>query len=308
MYRSLDEVLVKVKSLPPVTIAVAQAADKEVLESVHFAKRLGIADFLLFGDSEQILSITKHLGMDDQLIRIEHASTPQEACRLAVSAVRHGKADVVMKGLVTSADFLRAVLNKEYGLRAGKVISHVATFEVPGYDRLIHVTDPALNIAPSLLEKKQILENVIEYCRSLGNSEPKVAVLGAVEVINPNMQPTIDAAALAQMNRRKQIKGAIIDGPFALDNAVSREAAVHKGIHSPVAGAADVLLVPDIEAGNILYKSLVYFANCKIGALVLGASAPVILTSRADSAKAKLYSIALSVLQASNQTTPLHVN
>jgi phosphate butyryltransferase len=163
---------------------------------------------------------------------------------------------------------------------------------------LIHVTDPALNVAPSLPEKVQIAQNIIDFCHSLGNAEPKIAALGAVEVVNPNMPATLDAAALAQMNRRGQIKGALVDGPFALDNAVSVEAAEHKGIHSAVAGQADVLLVPDIEAGNILYKSIVYFAKANIGALVLGAAAPVILTSRADSAEAKLYSIAMAVIQA----------
>jgi phosphate butyryltransferase len=206
-----------------------------------------------------------------------------------------------MKGMIQTSDFLRAVLNKEYGLRTGKVLSHVSTHEVDGYDRLIHVTDPALNVAPTLPEKAQIVQNVIGYCHSLGNQEPKVAVLGAVEVVNPNMPPTLDAAALTQMNRRGQIKGGIIDGPFALDNAVSVHAAEHKGIQSPVAGQADVLLVPDIEAGNMLYKSLVYFGKSKVGALVLGAAAPVVLTSRADSPEAKLYSIALAVLQAANQ-------
>jgi len=301
MIKTLDEVVKKAESLPPVTVAVAQAADEDVLEAVKDAKHHGIADFLLFGDQEKILTICKKIGLDLDASRIQHAETDQKASQLAVSAVREGKADVVMKGMVQTSDFLRAVLNKENGLRTGKVLSHVATFEVPGYDRLIHVTDPALNVAPNLQEKAQILQNVIGYCHSLGNNEPKVAVLGAVEVVNPNMQPTLDAAALAQMNRRGQIKGAIVDGPFALDNAVSVEAAEHKGIKSPVAGLADVLLVPDIEAGNILYKSMVYFAKSKIGALVLGASAPVVLTSRADSPEAKLYSIALAVLQASNQ-------
>lgn len=305
MFRSLDEVLVKVKSLPPVTVAVAQAADREVLEAVYHAKKLGIANFLLVGNRDKILAIAQSIGLDHSL-QIEQANTPEEACSKAVSAVREGKADVVMKGLVHSADFLRAVLNKEKGLRSGRVLSHVATFEVAGYDRLIHVTDPALNIAPSLQEKKQIIENVIEYCRSLGNVEPKIAVLGAVEVINPKMQPTVDAAILAQMSRRRQITGAIVDGPFGLDNAISMKAAAHKGIESPVAGAADVLLVPDIEAGNILYKSLVYFAKSKIGAVVLGAKAPVVLTSRADSAKSRLYSIALSVLHSSHQTLAVH--
>jgi phosphate butyryltransferase len=301
MIRTFDEVVKKAEALPPVTVAVAAAADEDVLEAVRNAIEHGIADFLLFGDQEKIVNLSQKIGLNIDSSKIGHADTVQQAAQMAVAAVRDGKADVVMKGMIQTADFLRAILNKEKGLRTGKVLSHVATFEVPGYDRLIHVTDPALNVAPALPEKMQIAQNIISYCHSLDNMEPKIAVLGAVEVVNPNMPPTLDAAALAQMNRRGQLKGAVIDGPFALDNAVSVEAAEHKGIKSPVAGKADVLFVPDIEAGNILYKSMVYFAKAKIGALVLGAAAPVVLTSRADSPEAKLYSIALAVLQAANQ-------
>ncbi|MGA9175101.1 MAG: phosphate butyryltransferase [Thermoactinomyces sp.] len=301
MIRTFDEVVKKAEALPPVTVAVAAAADEDVLEAVRNAIEHGIADFLLFGDQEKIVNLSQKIGLKIDSSKIGHADTVQQAAQMAVAAVRDGKADVVMKGMIQTADFLRAILNKEKGLRTGKVLSHVATFEVPGYDRLIHVTDPALNVAPALPEKMQIAQNIISYCHSLDNMEPKIAVLGAVEVVNPNMPPTLDAAALAQMNRRGQLKGAVIDGPFALDNAVSVEAAEHKGIKSPVAGKADVLFVPDIEAGNILYKSMVYFAKAKIGALVLGAAAPVVLTSRADSPEAKLYSIALAVLQAANQ-------
>jgi phosphate butyryltransferase len=295
---TFEQIIKKAESLPPVTVAVAAAADQEVLEAVMDAKKHGIAEFLLFGDEGKIRQIAEQIGLTLSKEEVVHAPAITDACLQAVSAVREKRADVVMKGMVQTADFLRAVLNKEKGLRSGKVLSHVATFEVPGYDRLIHVTDPALNIAPQLPEKVQIIENIIQFCHSLGVQEPKVAVLGAVEVVNPNMPATLDAAALAQMNRRGQIKGGIVDGPFALDNAVSVAAAEHKGIKSPVAGKADVLMVPDIEAGNMLYKSMVYFAKAKIGAVVLGATAPVVLTSRADSAEAKLNSIALAVLQA----------
>ncbi|MBA4600930.1 phosphate butyryltransferase [Thermoactinomyces mirandus] len=297
MIRTFDEVLKKAESLPSVTVAVAAADDKDVLEAVQNAISHEIAQFLLFGNKAKIQEISKEIGLEIDGSRIFHADSAGQASKMAVAAVRDQKADVVMKGMVQTADFLRAILNKEKGLRTGKVLSHVATFEVPGYDYLIHVTDPALNVAPALPEKAQIAENVIQYCHSLGNENPKVAVLGAVEVVNPNMEATLDAAALTQMNRRGQIRGAVIDGPFALDNAVSVKAAEHKGIESPVAGRADVLLVPDINAGNMLYKSMVYFAKSKIGAVVLGAAAPVVLTSRADSPESKLYSIALAVVQ-----------
>jgi phosphate butyryltransferase len=296
---TFQDVLARAESLPSVTVAVAAADDQEVLEAVLDAKKHGIAQFQLYGNKQEIERISQKIGLTFTAEEfIIDTKSIQSACSEAVSAVRKGKADVVMKGMVQTADFLRAILHKENGLRSGKVLSHVATFEVPGFDHLIHVTDPALNVAPTLPEKFQIVENMIGFCHALGCDEPKIAALAAVEVVNPNMQATLDAAALAQMNRRKQLKGAIIDGPFALDNAVSVESAEHKGIESPVAGKADVLLVPDIEAGNILYKSMVYFAKAKIGAVVLGAKAPVVLTSRADSAEAKLYSIALAVVQA----------
>jgi phosphate butyryltransferase len=299
---TFDQVLAKAKSLSSVTVAVAAAADKEVLEAVMNAKQHGLASFQLYGDQQEIERISEEIGLVlDSTEQIIDVPSVQVACEEAVSAVRHGRADVVMKGMVQTSDFMRAILHKEKGLRSGKVLSHVASFEVSGYDRLIHVTDPALNVAPELQEKFQIMENVVEFCHALGCEQPKIAALAAVEVVNPKMTPTLDAAALTQMNRRKQLKGAIVDGPFALDNAISLEAAIHKGIDSPVAGQADVLLVPDIEAGNMLYKSMVYFAKAKIGALVLGAKAPVVLTSRADSAEAKLYSIALAVIQAAKR-------
>lgn len=296
--KSFAEVLKYAEALPAVTVAVAAADDHEVLAAVADARRRGIADFLLFGDQSRIFELAGELELELEEERITHEPHPAKACAKAVQAVRDGRADVLMKGMVHTADFLRAILNKEAGLRGGKVLSHVTTFEVSGYDRLIHVTDAALNVEPSLKEKAQIAENAIHFGHSLGLDEPKVAALAAVEVVNPNMPPTLDAAALAQMNRRGQIKGAIVDGPFALDNAVSVEAAEHKKIAGPVAGRADILLVPEIESGNILYKSMVYFAKAKIGALVLGASAPVVLTSRADTHEAKLHSIALAVLQA----------
>jgi phosphate butyryltransferase len=295
---TLDEVLQKAESLSPITIAVAAAADPEVIEAVLTAQSREIAQFLLFGEEKKMKQLSHQVGMDLHENSIVHTETDQQACQLAVSAVTQGKADVVMKGMVQTADFLRAVLNKETGLRGKKMLSHVATFEVPGFPQLIHVTDPALNITPTLPEKVHIVENVIPYCHSLGHPHPKIAALAAVEVVNPDMPATLDAATLTQMNRRGQIKGATIDGPFALDNAISIESAHHKGIDSPVAGVADVLLVPDIAAGNILYKSMVYFAKSKMGGLVLGARCPIILTSRSDSPEAKLYSMALAVLQA----------
>lgn len=200
-----------------------------------------------------------------------------------------------MKGNVPTATILKEVLNKEYGLRTGSVLSHVAAFEVPDYDQLIFVTDAAMNVAPDLNQKVQIVQNSVQVARALGIEMPKVAPLAAVEVVNPTMQATVDAALLTQMNNRGQIKDCIVDGPLALDNAVSALAAEHKGIKSEVAGQADILFVPTIEVGNVLYKSLIYFAKAKVGAIIAGAKAPIVLTSRADSAESKLYSLALAV-------------
>jgi phosphate butyryltransferase len=218
-----------------------------------------------------------------------------EASLLAVQAVKEQKAHIVMKGMVSTSSLLKAVLHKEQGLRTGKILSHIAAFEVQGYDRLIYATDAAMNIAPDLAQKAEIIQNAITFAASVGTVMPKVAVIAAVETVNPAMQPTLDAAALAVMNKRGQITGGIVEGPFALDNAISLDAAEHKGIHGEVAGKADILAVPSIETGNVLYKSLMYFAKAKAGAVILGAKAPVVLTSRADSAESKFYSIALAV-------------
>ncbi|WP_416827871.1 phosphate butyryltransferase [Ectobacillus polymachus] len=280
------------------TIAVAAADDEEVMLAIAEAIKADLANFHLYGNAETISIMMKkyNLTSNDQ-IKVYDA-VGADAARLAVQAVSSGNADIVMKGNISTAIILKAVLNKEYGLRTGNVLSHVAVFEVPNYNRLITVTDAAMNIAPDLEGKTAILKNAVHVVRAIGIEKPKVAPLAAVELVNPAMQATVDAALLTQMNRRGQIKDCIVDGPLAFDNAVSSIAAAHKGIVSEVAGEADILLVPDIEAGNILYKSLVYFANAKVGAIVAGAKAPIVLTSRADTAEAKLYSLALAVATA----------
>ena len=216
----------------------------------------------------------------------------------AVELVSSGKADMMMKGLIDTANFLRAVLNKEVGLRTGKQMSHIAVFEIPGFDRLIFLTDAAFNMYPELKEKIDIVNNAVMVAKSIGVETPKVAPICAVEVVNPAMQATLDAATLSKMNERGQIKGCIIDGPLALDNAISVEAAQHKKITSPVAGKADILLMANIEAGNAMYKCLTYTTKSKNGGLLAGAAAPVIVTSRADSPESKMNSIALAALVA----------
>ncbi|AZV67997.1 phosphate butyryltransferase [Bacillus cereus] len=285
---------------PKKTVAVAVAEDHEVIEAVAKAIKLQLAQFRLYGNQEKIMGMLQEHGLQtSEHVEVIAAMSNAEAAELSVKALRNGEADVLMKGNIPTANILKAVLNKEWGLRKGSVLSHVAAFEVPNYDRLIFVTDAAMNIAPDVTQKAAIIQNTVEVAQAIGIDLPKVAPIAAVEVVNPAMQATIDAAMLTQMNRRGQIKDCIVDGPLALDNAVSQIAAEHKGIVSDVAGKADILLVPTIEAGNVLYKSLVYFADAKVGAMIAGAKAPIVLTSRADSAETKVYSLALAVATAS---------
>ncbi|MGX5704321.1 phosphate butyryltransferase [Bacillus cereus] len=285
---------------PKKTVAVAVAEDHEVIEAVAKAIKLQLAQFRLYGNQEKIMGMLEEHGLQtSEHVEVIAAMSSAEAAELSVKAVRNGEADVLMKGNIPTANILKAVLNKEWGLRKGSVLSHVAAFEVPNYNRLIFVTDAAMNIAPDVTQKAAIIQNTVEVAQAIGIDLPKVAPIAAVEVVNPAMQATIDAAMLTQMNRRGQIKDCIVDGPLALDNAVSQIAAEHKGIVSDVAGKADILLVPTIEAGNVLYKSLVYFADAKVGAMIAGAKAPIVLTSRADSAETKVYSLAMAVATAS---------
>ena len=296
MIRTFDEIIKAAKEQGPKIIAVAAAQDIEVLRAANRAKDLGIADAVLVGDKDEIVKASKDCGVDINKFEVIDIKEKSEACRKAVELVSTGKAHIVMKGLVDTSLILKAVLDEKIGLRTGNVLSHVAVFDVPGYDRLFYVTDAAMNIAPDLMQKKQIIENAVQVANALGNDNPKVAMLAAVEKINPKMQATLDAAELVRMNEAGELAGCTLGGPFALDNAISVEASRHKGITHPVAGYADILMVPVIEAGNILYKSMVFFARAKNAGIIVGAKVPVVLTSRADSDEAKLNSIAIGVL------------
>ncbi|MEH7546350.1 MULTISPECIES: phosphate butyryltransferase [Bacillaceae] len=280
------------------TVAVAAGDTAEVIEAVLDALNRNLAEFILYGDQEKIISLIKLQKqelLNNHKLKIVHSDSVVSAAESAVQAVSNKQANVLMKGNIPSNIFLKAVLNKEYGLRTGNVLSHTAFFEVPGFSQLLLITDAAMNIAPNLEQKVQIIKNTVALAKSVGIEMPKVAVIAAVEAVNPDMQATLDAAALTVMNKRGQISGCIVDGPLGLDNAISELAAEHKGIISDVAGKADILLVPTIEVGNVLYKSLIYFAKAKVGAVLAGASAPIVLTSRADSAESKLYSLALAL-------------
>lgn len=301
MIRNFDDVLRVAKERGPKTISIACAQDAEVLMAIDEANKMGIADAILVGDKEKIEEIANKKSIDVSKYEIIDIKDLSEASLKAVELVSSGRAHIVMKGLVDTSVILKAVLNAEVGLRTGNVLSHVAVFDVPGYDRLFLVTDAAMNIAPDLNTKKQIIENSAKVAHSLDIDEPKVAAICAKEKVNPKMPATVDAAELEKMNKNGEITGCMVGGPFALDNAVSVEAAKHKGIDHPVAGHADILMVPTIEAGNVLYKSMVFFSDSKNAGIIVGAKAPIVLTSRADSEETKLNSIALGVLMAAKE-------
>jgi len=300
----LDDLIQQASASLDNVVAVASAANFEVLEAVNMAIDHNMASFRLYGDEHKMKELmVMHFPqlLNHPRIFKQHVKDDQQAAIAAVKSVHLNEANVLMKGHIPTALILKAVLNPEFGLRTGSVLSHVAAFEVKGFDRLIFVTDAAMNIAPDLAQKAQIVQNAVKVAHAVGVANPIVAPLAAVETVNPTMQPTLDAASLVAMNIRGQIKGCIIDGPLALDNAISVEAAHHKGIEGDTAGQANILLVPNIEAGNILYKSLVYFAKAKVGAVIVGAKAPIVLTSRSDSADSKLNSLALAICSSGNE-------
>ena len=296
MLRTFDEVLNKAKDYGPKKMAVASAGAEDVLKAVEAARKEGLADSILVGDKKEIIQIADKLGIDSTNYEIIDRLDKTEATRCAVELVRNKKASILMKGMIGTARILKAILDKEIGLRTNRILSHVYTLQIKGYDRLLTMTDGAMSISPNLEQKAQIIQNAIYYAHSMGIEKPKVAAVAALELVNPDMPATIDAACLAKMSERGQIVGGIVDGPLGFDNAISKEAAKHKGVESPVSGEVDIVLVPNIESGNIFAKGLVYLANAVPAGLLLGAKAPVVLVSRSDSAQSKLYSIALGVL------------
>ncbi|TJX65212.1 phosphate butyryltransferase [Soehngenia saccharolytica] len=298
MVETFESLFEKAKNNGPKKIAVAVAQDEDVLGAIKLAHENKIVDPILVGDEEKIREIAKEIGFDLSNIEIIDEKDGSLAARKATELVSSGKACVLMKGLIDTSIIMKQVLDHEIGLRTGNVISHIALFEVPTYHKMFIVTDAAMLIAPDLNQKKGIIENAVSIAHKLGVETPKVAVLAAKEKVSEKMEATVHAKLLKEMNERGEIKGCIVDGPFALDNAVSKESARIKGIKSEVAGDADILLVPDIEAGNVLYKALTFLANAKSAGLIVGARNPIVLTSRADSEEAKLNSIVLATLMA----------
>ena len=293
MVKSLEELLELAKRKEKKTMAVAVAQDGVVLEAVIKAVDMNIINAILVGNEDEIRSIAKDADIDLSRVRIINECDIIKAAAKAVELVTKGEASYVMKGLLGTSDLLKAILNKEANLRTNNLLSHVMIYDVKSYEKLLLLTDGGMVTYPELKDKIGIIKNAVTVAKALEIDMPKVAPICAVEVVNPSMQATLDAAALSAMNKRGQIKGCIIDGPLGLDNAISKEAAHHKGIVSEVAGEADILLVPNIEAGNFLGKSMTYFAGAESAGVIVGAKCPVVLVSRADSAKSKLYSIAL---------------
>jgi phosphate butyryltransferase len=294
MVTSIRELHDRARRGTPRTIAVAWPHDEDVLLSLDRAAGDGLVRPLLAGRRRLVEELASRLSLTHLDADFIESDSEADAVEAAVRAVRAGRAQMLMKGLVSTSAFLRGILNKEWGLRKRALLSHVAVFEVRDPNRLVLLTDVAMNIAPDVQAKVQIIENAVEFAHRLGMAQPRVAAIAAVETVSSDMPATVDAAVLAKMADRGQIKGCVVDGPLALDNALSAEAARHKGITSPAAGCADILLTPDIEAGNVLYKALGLLTTCQLAAVVLGASAPIVLTSRADSDETKFNSIALA--------------
>jgi len=292
LLENINDLLNEAKKTDPLKLVVVAAADKVVIESIEKATRLGIVEPILIGDYAKIEEIVKSEGISDQ-VEIVGTASKEESAHKAMEMIKEGKADYPMKGHISTSIILKALLDKQYGLRGENILSLVTLIYLENEERFVIMTDGGMNIDPSLEDKIDLINNAGRMAHAIGIENPKAAVLAAVEAVNPAMEATLEAASLSKMSDRGQIKNITVDGPLAFDNAISKEAAEHKGIDSPVAGQADILLVPDIEAGNVLYKSLVFYGQQPSASIVVGAKVPLVITSRADRAETKLNSIAL---------------
>lgn len=292
--KNFSEVIEKVKSLDPFVISVAAAEDKELLLAVKAASDMGFVKPVLVGDVQKINSICEEIGLVPH--DVVAGESPEDSARVAVSLVKSGKAQVLMKGLVNTSVYMRAILNKENGLRTGRLISMLAVYDLPGYHKLLYCTDSGINVAPTLAQKKDILNNALIAMKGIGVTNPKVAALTANEMVDEKIQSTVDAKGLVDMVAAGDILPCTIEGPIAFDVAFSKHAAEHKGIDSKVSGDCDMLVFPNIETGNALGKSWLHFNNAKWAGIVLGATNPIILGSRSDTQEIKINSIALGCL------------
>ncbi len=293
---TFTDIIEAARAAGPRRYVVAQAADPTILEALDEARKKGFAVPVLVGKRADIEQAARARSIDLSGCRLVEAPTKAEAAAEAVKLLTLGEGDILVKGLLQTADLLRHVLDRENGLNWGRIVSHVGVFRFPGAERFLLVTDAALNIAPNLHQKAEIVQNAVDLAHRIGIPSPIVAILCAIEVVNPAMPATVDAACLAKMADRGEISGCRVEGPLALDNAVSVEAARHKGISSELAGRADILMAPDIEAANILYKALIFYAKAEEAGIVMGAKAPIVLVSRSDSVANKLNSLALGAL------------
>ena len=298
MFRSFDELLDAARARGPVSIAVAAAHDPDVIEALKRARELGLAEGILVGKGDEIRTLAREAGFDLPESQIVNEPDPAAAVRQAIALVREGRAGLLMKGKIATASLIRALLDKDAGLRTSRRLSQVVVFQVPGFERLMLLTDAAINVAPTLADKAELCRNAIDVARAIGIEKPNIAALCALEMVNPEMPATVDAAALCAMNRRGQLPGCYIEGPIALDVPLSKFAAGRKRISSPVVENTDIFLAPDIEAANILYRAIVYFAKAESGGIVLGARVPLVLLSRAETPETKVRSIAIGVLTA----------
>lgn len=296
MLKNLNDLIFKAKKALPKRLVVVSANDEYVINAVNEAQKLGIIKPILIGPQNEIKDIIFKKGLDHNQYQIIDSSSDEEASYHALTLIKNKEADILMKGLLDTKVLLKAVVNKELGIRDANLLSHVGLVSFSDYDRVLYVTDGAMNITPSVSEKINIIENAVKLTSALGYDNTKVGLVAAVEKVNPKMPSTVDADEVVKKIKQNPIKNCLVDGPFAIDNLVSKESALHKGISSEVAGNVDVLVFPTIDSGNVFYKTSVFLGKAESAGIVIGAKCPIVLTSRADSSLSKLYSIALAVV------------
>lgn len=296
MIRDFKDLVERAKAKKKFKVAVVCADDEQVMQSLKIAQDMGFISPILIGDCSKINELAEKIGLADYEVVDETENAPREG----VSLVKNKRADILMKGMINTSDYLRAVLNKEFGLRTGRLLSLLAVYELPKYHKLIYATDSGVNVAPDLSQKKDILTNALLAMKNIGFENPKVAILSSNEVPSEKIPSTMDAVRLVEMVERGEIPECVVEGPIAFDVAFDKNAALHKGIDSKVSGDVDVLMFPNIETGNVLGKSWLHFDNAKWAGIVLGATAPIILGSRSDTPEIKVNSIALACLSADN--------
>ncbi len=294
--KKLSEIIAKAKNLPKQKLVVVAANDEFVIHAVNEALKMGIIHPILLGPKPMIVAIIEKNGYDLDKYEIIDCASDEEASFKAMELIRAKKGDLLMKGLLDTKVLLKAVVNKELGIRESKLLSHVGLISYPDFNRILFVTDGAMNIAPSVEDKISIIENAVKLTKTLGYVKPKVGLVAAVEKVNPKMPSTVEAAEIVNLYKQGFIQDCLVDGPFAIDNLVSMEAVQHKNIHSEVAGQADILVFPGIDAGNVFYKTSVFLGKAESAGIVIGATNAIVLTSRADSRQSKLYSIALGAV------------